>query len=605
MGDELLPYYNEELSHIRHMAAEFARDHPKIAARLRISADTVEDTHVERLIEAFAYLNARIRHKLDDDFPELTDAMLGVLYPHYLAPIPSMAIIQLRAAADLAGRYELQPNLEIDTEPVDGEPCRFRTCYRLSLWPISVADAALSGSAVDAPPVAELADVTSVLKLSLACTAKDARFSDLRPDRLQFYLRGQGQFVFPLYELLFNDVIRIAVADPDSDAAPVFLTSDNIAPVGFERDQGLLPYPPQSFIGYRLLSEFFAFPQKFLFFELVGLGDALAEIGKQVDVYFYLGRSVAELEQKVSRETFALGCTPMVNLFAKRAEPIQLDQTVYEYRVVPDARRPKASEVYSIDRVTASGPDNAKSTYHPLFGTTHGATDRETNAYWKPARRPAPSSNPGTEVFLSFVDLALNPAAAPKWIAHVETTCLNRDLPGRLPFGGGEPRLRLGQGAAAIEKIECLTAPTRTLRPPVRHAAMWRLISHLTLNHLSISDRQQGAAALREILKLYDFRESAETRAMIEGIVSVDSRFVTARMPGRGAGALVRGVEVTIEFDEKRFSGSGVYLFATVLERFLALYCSINSFTRLVAKVRGREGVLRKWRPRAGEQTLL
>jgi type VI secretion system protein ImpG len=316
-------------------------------------------------------------------------------------------------------------------------------------------------------------------------------------------------------------------------------------------------------------------------------------------------RNLPELEQKITANTFALGCTPMVNLYPKRADPIQLDHTRTEYRVVPDQRHPKAAEVYSIDRVVATGSDGAKVDYAPFYGTTHGVSEEEQRQYWKITRRAAPSSNPGSEVFLSLVDLALNPRSPEKWVVHVDTTCLNRDLPNRLPFGGGEPRLRLGEGASAIERIECLTAPTPTLRPPLGQRGIWRLISHLSLNHLSITEKEQGAAALREILKLYDFRDSAETRAMIEGILSVTSRPVTARMPGQGGGALARGIEVTVLLDEKRFAGSGVFLFSAVLERFLALYCNLNSFTRLVVRLRGREGVLRKWQARAGEKTLL
>jgi type VI secretion system protein ImpG len=605
MGDELLPYYNDELSYIRHLAGEFAKDHPKIAGRLRISPDSIEDPHVARLIEAFAYLNARIRFKLDDDFPELTDALLGVLYPHYLAPVPSMAIVQLRAAADLTAPYLLKPGAEVETDPIDGEPCRFRTCYPVTLWPVQVEAASVSGSALGAPSISGLSEVASVLKLTLSCVSKQLALSELGPESLRFYLRGEGQHVFPLYELLFNDLIGVAVADPGLAVARALLPPSSVAPVGFERDEGMLPYPPQAFIGYRLLTEFFAFPQKFLFFDLNGLAHALADAGNRVEVYFYFRRNVGELEQKINASTFALGCSPMVNLYRKRAEPIQLDQALAEYRVVPDARRPKAFEVYSVDRVAATGPDGAKATYAPFFGTSHGMADDDQRQYWKVARRPAPSGNPGSEVFLSVVDLELNPSAPAKWVAHLETTCLNRDLPGRLPFGGGEPRLRLAEGASAIEQVECLTAPTRTLRPPAGHGGMWRLVSHLTLNHLSITENDQGAAALREILKLYDFRESAETRAMIEGVISVDSRQVIARVPGLGGGALVRGIEVKIELDPKRFAGSGAFLLASVLERFLALYCTVNSFTRLVATLRGRDGVLRKWQPRAGEKTLL
>jgi type VI secretion system protein ImpG len=605
MSDELLPYYNEELSHIRGMAAEFAREHPKIAARLRISGDTVEDPHVERLIEAFAYLNARIRHKLDDDFPELSDAMLGALYPHYLAPIPSMAIVQLQGKPDLTSGQQLPAGVELETEPVDGEPCRFRTCYPLTLWPLRIDDATFSVTAIGAPAVPELAAARSVLKLSLGCVANDVSLADLAPSDLRFFLQGQDAQLFALYEALFNDLVRIAVVDPEANREPRLLNAADIRPVGFEADQGMLPYPAQAHIGYRLLTEFFAFPQKFLFFDLARVGEVLDGFRSRADIYFYFSAQLADLEAAVSRDNFALGCTPVVNLQTKRAEPTQLDHTVFESRIVPDARRPKAFEVYSVDRVTLSSADR-RQVCQALYGLGHGdATAGQQEVYWHAVRRPAPADNPGSEVHLAFVDLQLNPAVAGKQVAHIETTCLNRDLPARLPFGGDEPRLRLSEGGGAIERIACLTAPTATLRPPLRHGAVWRLISHLNLNHLSLTDAEQGASALREILRLYDFRDSAQTRGMIEGIGAVSSRLVTARLPGSRTGALVRGVEVTVEFDQRRFSGSGVYLFAAVLERFLALYCGINSFTCLIATLRGREGVLCKWPPRAGERQLL
>jgi type VI secretion system protein ImpG len=602
MPEELLPYYADELNQVRQLAAEFAKKHPKIAARLRISADTIEDPHVERLIEAFAYLNARIRHKLDDDFPELSDTMLDVLYPHYLAPIPSMAIVQTVAQADLTGVYELPAGVEIETEPVDGEPCRFHTAYPLSLWPIQVSAANMSPNALGAPPVPEMAQVGAVL--SLSCLSASANFDDLHPEGLRFFLRGQGQITYPLYEALLNDSVRVVLSDPDSDAAPRLLPPGTIRPCGFDAAEGLLPYPPQSFVGYRLLTEFFAFPEKFLFVEFGGLDAHLEEVGQHLDIYVYFSSSPAEIAQAVSRGNFALGCTPVVNLYRKRAEPIQLDHTVYEYRVVPDARRPRAAEVYAVERVAISDAEGSEDC-PPLFGLSHGAANWERGRYWKATRRPASSDNPGTEVYLSFVDRDLDPAVATRQVAHVDIRCLNRDLPARLPFGGGEPKMRLTEGGGGVDKVVCLSAPTATLRPPLRHGAVWRLISHLNLNHLSITDAEQGADALREILRLYDFRDSAQTREMIDGIAGVWSRPITARMPGSRVGAMARGTEITVEFDPRRFAGSGIYLFASVVERFLALYCGINSFTCLRVTLRGREGELCRWPPRAGEQQML
>ncbi len=613
MSDELLPFYNRELSYLRRLGAEFAQAYPKIAGRLRLGPDTSEDPHVERLIEAVAYLNARVRHKIEDDFPEITDALLGTLYPHYRAPIPSMAIVQLELDAgqnDLVTGYALPRGMALETEPIDGEPVRFRTCYPVTLWPIELRSAALLLPPFTAPATPRSGEAAAVIRLVLACRADTVRFSQLTLDALRFFLKGQAQHVYPLYELLFNNVIEVALANTADDPNPVLLEKECIRPVGFEREEGMLPYPARSFVGYRLLSEFFTFPDKFLFFEVGALEPtSLKDLGNRLEVFLYLNRASSDLAQNLSADTFRLGCTPMVNLYRQRAEPIQLTHTDYEYRVVPDARRPLAHEVYSIDRVSATSPEGEALEFHPFFSVKHAIDRQAQQAFWYASRRTGTQVegrvDPGTEVHLALVDPGFKPSAPADWTVDVETTCLSRDLPARLPFGGDQPRLQLSEGGAAVSRIVCLTPPTRTFRPSLKYGAYWKLISHLSLNHLSIVEGEHGAEAFREIIALYNFADSEETRSMIAGIVDLRSRPVVGRVRGRAGEALCRGVEVTVTFDERRFSGSGLFLFASVLERFLALYCTVNSFTKLIAQVEGRKGELRRWPPRMGQKTLV
>jgi type VI secretion system protein ImpG len=612
MSDELLPYYNSELSFIRRLGAEFARAYPKQAERLQWKEEATADPHVERLIEAFAFLNARIRHKLDDDFPEIADAMLGVLYPHYQTPLPSMAVIQFVINAgqgDLASGYTIPRDSELETEPVEGEPCRFRTCYPATLWPIEVVGASLMSRPFAAPATSHTADSVAVLRLELQCLTKELTFAQLAMPSLRFFLKGQGQHVYPLYELIFNHVRGVALAAAPQDPRPTVLPRDCLQPVGFGRDEGMLPYSARSLLGYRLLTEYFAFPEKYLLFDLTGLNArVLAGAGQKLEVYFYLDRTIRELEQNVTKDMFQLGCAPVVNLYRQQAEPIPITHTETAYRVVPDVRRPLAGEIYSIERVTAVSADNERVEYRPFYSFKH-ASDREVQRrFWHAVRQPAEKAagqvDHGTELFLSLVDLDFSPSSPTDWTLEIQTTCLNRDLPNRLPFGGGQPKLRLSTGAP-IARIECLTRPTGTLRPPLKRGALWRLISHLSLNHLSLADYEEGADALREILKLYDFSDSAETRSTIDGILNVRTRRVVGRDPRDTRGGFCRGLEVTVHFDEDRFVGSGLFLFACVLERFLGLYCSINSFSKLIATTNKREGELRRWAPRAGETALL
>jgi len=612
MSDDLLPYYNRELAFIRKLGAQFAAANPKIAGRLRIGSESTEDPHVGRLMEAFALLNARTRYKLEDDFPEISEAMLGVLYPHYLAPIPSMAIVRLaldRSQAELTTGYTVPRGRLIETEPVGGEPCRFRTSTPVTLWPIELTKASLTTQPFVAPRTRFTASSAAVLQLSLQCFSPQMTFAQLPLQKLRFYLKGQSQFTYDVYELLLNNALGVAVANAAGDTQPVVLDRAHIHPVGFESDEGLLEYPDNAFPGYRLLSEYFAFPEKFLFFDIDGLdAQALARLGNRLELFIYTGNPQRDLERHVNTDLFQLGCTPVVNLFSHRAEPIRLTRAQSEYRVVPDARRPASYEIYSIDKVVATSPDDDIVEYYPFYSVGYRGESQEPRTFWQSSRRGAGYQegqlDPGTEIHLSLVDLDFHPSVAEDWTIDVETTCLNRDLPNRLPFGGGQPYLQL-VGATVASQVQCLTPPTITRRPALRHGTRWRLISHLLLNHLSLADATTGAAGLREILKLYDFTDSPETNAMIEAVQSLSTRRVVGRAGGGIAGGFCRGLEITIQFDEARFAGSSAYLFASVLDRFLGLYASINSFTRLIATTNRREGELGRWPARAGDKPLL
>jgi type VI secretion system protein ImpG len=523
-----------------------------------------------------------------------------------------MAIVQFQLDPEqvqLTQGHVIPRHTELQTEMIEGKPCFFRTCYPVTLWPIELKQASLSEAPFAAPTTKYSTDAISVLRLVFTSLTEEIPFAAMGLNVLRFFLRGQPHNVYRLYELILNSTIGVAVAGSPLDPDPMVLEPEtSLRAVGFEPDEGLLSYPARSFLGYRLLTEYFAFPQKFLFFDLM-LPELPSQAGQgeQLEVYLFLSRSVPELVRTVSAQTFQLGCTPIINLFAQRAETIPLTHTDFEYPVVPDRRLPLAHEIYSIDRVVGTPPQGIAVEYRPFFSVKH-ALDRESErTFWHASRRPAEEAgvagDKGTDVYIALVDLKFRPSAPANWTLDIETTCLNRDLPERLPFGGDQPRLEMTQGKGLVSRIRCLTPPSRTLRPQLRHGSLWRLISHLALNHLSLVDDDK-AEALREILKLYDLKDSEETRSQIDGLVSITGRRIVGAVKTEGPLAYCRGVEVTIRLDEDRFTGSGLFLFASVLERFLALYCTMNSFTKLIATVKGREGELRRWRPRMGEKVL-
>jgi len=618
MTDELLPYYQQELTFLRSMGAEFAARHSKIAGRLSLNADGTHDPHVERIVEAFAYLNARIRRKLDDDFPEIVGSLLEILYPHYQAPTPSMAIVQFQLARNQAGLVNGYPiprgETYLETEPVEGERCRFRTAYPVTLWPFELESASVLGRPWQAPMTPRSARATGAIRLQLKTFDKTLKFSQIKLDTLRFYLHaGQSQSANELHKLLFNHTVEIVLANGPQDPDPVILPLESLQPVGFDRHSNVLPASPRSFPGYRLLTEYFSFPEKFLFADLTGLSAGrLASIGPGLEMYFFLDCAAPGLEQTIGRDNFRLGCTPIVNLFPQTADPFQLTHRKSEYRIIPDARRTSALEVYSVDHVAATSPRGEHLDYVPYYSLQHDHAEDVARGFWHTTRRSGNATqsglaaDQGTEVFLSLVDLDFSPTAPADWTVHLKTTCLNRDLPRRLPFGGEHPKLDLVGGKGSVSSIHCLTKPTATLRTHWEPRERWRILSHLSLNHLSLSNGTDGAEALREILRLYDVVDNPETRKLINGISQVETRRAVGRIGSTPTG-LCQGVEVALRLNEEAFTGSGMYLFTSVLDRFLGLYASINSFSRLVAMSEQRleQGPVWRWPARAGERTLL
>ena len=609
MADTLLDYFNRELIAIRQLAGDFAKENPKIAGRLRLSPDTVDDPHVARLLDGVAFLSARVQSRLDDEFPELTDTLLGVLYPHYLAPFPSCAIAQFTPKPDLQAQIEVPAGFEVETEGVRGQTCRYRTTTKLNLTPIKVESARLMGLPFTAPANPQAGGAVSVLRLVLSTLNPEVKFSALGLEKLRLFIRGAPSIATPLFELLAGQTLGVALADNPGDQTPKLLPRTALEAGGYRPDEALLPWPARSFSGFRLLSEYFAFPQKFMFLELSGLGaKTYVHDSNKLEIYLYLGRASGELERSVEGEVFALGCTPMVNLFSQRCEPVSLDHTSVDYRVLPDARRSGVTEVWGVTAVNELKQDSTIRPYKPFYrlaDTAPGLGD-ESSASYLVNRRDAPPGLGGTDCFISLFDTGFDPARKIDSVLSVEALCLNRDLPAELPFGGGHPRLKALKPHTAIESMNCITPPTPTLRPERRARGAWRLVSHLSLGHLSVTGGPAGAAALKEILRLYDLRDTAETRAARDALLAVNAHPGTARVPNARLGAFCRGLDVELEFDPRAFQGgSGLYLLSAVLERFMALHASINAFVRTTVRLRGKPEPELRFPARSGTRVLL
>jgi type VI secretion system protein ImpG len=613
--DELLNYYERELAYLRRLGVEFAQKYPKVASRLQLEQSRCDDPHVERLLEGFAFLAARLHLKIDDEFPELTQSLLGILFPHFIRPLPSVTIAEFHLDAQqgqITTALEIPRGSSLLARPVQGYRCQFRTCTPLEIWPIRLTEVQWTTPERLDPPV-KSSDTAYALRLRLE-SGPNTSFSSLGIGSLLLHLHGEAAVVCPLYELLGNNTKRILVRDFSGGTRGRTLTlpPSRLVPFGFEDDEAMLPYPKRSFSGYRLLQEYFAFPEKFHFFRLEGLDELRSiEAGQTIEIVFLMGpceRTDWEpvLQLGVTPQTVRLNCVPAINLFPHTADPIMVDQTKPEYPVVPDARRRDMIEVFSIESVVATNPKSMEVIdFEPFYSYRHAVKKQgEQRLFWHAVRRESMTSFDGsTELLLQMVDLEGRSKLPEYDTLTVRCLCTNRELPQRLPLGNEQGDFDL-EGANPIGRIIALRKPTNTVRPAMGSAAFWRLISHLSLNYLSIVE--EGKEALQEIMRLYAPVSSGSFDRQIDGIAGVESKRQFARVASEAGLSFVRGTRVTVNLDEEYFVGAGAYIFGSVLERFLGLYTSLNSFSQLeLRSVQRKRGMIKRWPARAGQGILL
>ncbi len=624
MDRRLLERYTRELQFIREMGGEFAREFPKIAGRLSLDEFECADPYVERLLEGFAFLAARVQLKHDAEFSRFTQHLLEMVYPHYLSPVPSMAVVQLepdRGEGSLAEGFTV-PRGAVLRSPLgkgDQTPCEYRTAHDVSLWPLELQAAEYFTHARDpgrggaSLPQSARAGVRLRLRAVAGLT-----FSRLALENLQVYLRG-GELAMRLYEQLLADAVAIVV-QPARRPAPwqEVVERSFIRRVGFDDAQALLPYGPRSFQGYRLLQEYFSFPERFMFLELGGIGPTVRRCAEsELDLMVLFDRVDPALQNVVSAGNFALFCTPAINLFPKRCDTIHLTDRQTEHHVVPDRTVPMDFEVHHVTRVVGTGTSSdQEKEFHPFYMRTNLAGRGGDRAYYTVHRVPRllsarqretgpRSSYAGSEVFLSLVDADEAPYHPDLRQLSPTAMCTNRDLPMSLPVGQGRTDFALQAGAPVLA-ARCVAGPTRPRQSHAEGEVAWRLISHLSLNYLSLmdSDERTGAAALRDILLLYGGDVEASLRVQVEGVRSVTASPITRRLSAPGVIAFARGLEATVTFDEAAFGGSGVFLLGAVLEQFFARYVSINSFTETVVRTLSRGEIIR-WPARTGRRHAL
>jgi len=582
-------YYADELSFMREMGREFSESHPEAAHFL---AETGSDPDVERLLEGFAFLTGRLRQKLDDELPEVTQSLMSLLWPHYLRPIPSMTILRFECKTRrVTGPQKIPAGTEVDSAPVEGVPCRFRTCYPAELYPVDLQR--VDYQLTSAPPslVFDFRVWEGVPAASLGL------------ERLRFHLHGEPASTQLLYLWLCRYLkgIEISVQDEGRHEKTFSLPADALKPVGFGEEESLLPFPTQSFPGFRLLQEYFSLPAKYMFFDLSGL-DRLHSMEGTVrfQVRFLFSRGM-QAPMDLGEEGILLHCTPAINLFSHEADPIRIDHRKVEYRVRPSGANPLFYEIYSVDSVFGmeKGVAGARE-YFPFYSFHHrmGGGGKE-EMYYHTRQEPSVVGY-GTDTYVGFVYDNMENVSPEAETVSIELTCTNRWLPTQLRPGDIQVPT---SSTPEYTRFTNLIRATTPVMPPLGGGLHWRLISHMALNYLSLTHVE----VLRNMLNLYNFqglydRQAARTNEMrmaaIRKVRTEPTDHILSGVP-------VRGAAIELELQEDQFPGEGdMFLFANVLNHVFSLYATINSFTRLTVKG-AQHGEIYQWPPQFGMQTLL
>lgn len=619
MDTRLLKHYESELAYLREMGAEFADSYPKIAARLGMDGVEVLDPYVERLLEGSAFLSARVQLELEMQYPAFTSHLLEIIYPHFLAPIPSMMVTQLMPDmenAALADGYVVPRHTKLRSRLVEGaqSACIYRSTTDLTLWPIEISEAEyIDGrGALVAAGVASEREARAAIRLRLGRHG-GLPIAELSMDRLNLFLGGKGARGWQLHQLLCTQTTGLVARSTDRRADWTLPLLGTAVPKGFSSEEALLPTPRQSFDGYRLLQEYFAMPERFHFVELNGLSRGLARtVGSEMDVYILLRDGLPSIEAGITPDAFSLHCVPAINLFEKRCDRVQITTQQVEHHVVVDRTSGLDFEVHSlvsVSGISAEGEDDIE--FRPFYSSddfspagdghhTYYTQKRKMRQRTEKERlKGARTSYIGSESFLALVDSNQAPYDSEMSQLAVRAFVTNRDLPMLLPTGQDD-LFHLPDGGP-VAKVRTPVNPTRPRPTLAQEDAAWRLISHLSLNYLSIADADagDGAAALRELVGLYAPKGDRATNMQLEGIVSVKSRPIVRRISDGTLSTAVRGLEISIELDESFFEGTSVYLLGAVLERFFRKYVTINSFTETVLRTQ-QNGEIARWRPETG-----
>ena len=569
-------YFLNELDSLKEIAQEFSRANPTLAPQL---SQASADPDVERILEGVAFLTAGIRQKIDDDFPEFSQGLLNQIFPHYLRPIPSATIIEFKATPILKNTLTTQAGTYLDSVEVDEVRCRYKTTYQVDVSPVSITTARVSE--------------TSTGRRAIDLTFTGTNLASWKIDHLRLHIGGDYQGAVDTFFILNHFLDSIALIDAQGNE----ITGDEIliAPVGFDDDFKLLDYPSNSFPAYRLIQEYFLLKEKFLFLEIRGLDKYLNQLnGNSFSLRFYISELPMQIP-KLSAARFVLHATPAVNLFKHEAESFLNDYKRSEYLLRPMRNTNNQFHIYTVDRVTGNNRKMARKNHYTKTGLFN--PEKNTSPVYQTCTRAGESGNVSSYISFSY---PRNYDLENKESVQVELTCTNGEHTAKLKVGD---ITRKTSSTSELVDFTNIITPSESQEAPTGHSVLWRLLSHLALNYLSLADTDN----LKSLLELYIFsghtgsKQEVANHKRINGISAVSVQACDRMIKG----VPMRGQEVQVTVDASNFVSKGdMYLFGMLLDRLMGSFASLNCFTEF-SLVDSTTDEVYRWPIRAGDRPLI
>ncbi|PSW05701.1 type VI secretion system baseplate subunit TssF [Photobacterium lipolyticum] len=594
MSESLLSYFEQELAFIRQEAGEFSRRHPGSAKSLGISDDSIDDPQISRLIESVALLNARLQQRLDDSFPQLTDSLLRLLFPHYLRPIPSYSILKMQPSDEVSARHFIPKGTHLGISDTEVETTVFRTCQDVTLFPINLTSAyvAMAPFDVEKPKGAEQAK--AMLELQLQTTDPSVLFSDLDLASLELFLRGETQSVLRLYDHLLSGVKQVCVQYGENR---VSLGRDALASVGFDGQHQVLPYSSRSFGGFKLLTEFFTFPERFHAIELDLAQSLRYAHSSKIQIQIFLDDMDIDLSRSLGIDNFHLFCTPIVNLQTLTAEPLTINFGHSQYPIVLDAGGQQQLQLFAIEKVT-DVTEQQSCAVPPLYGEKYRGA--EIGLRWQLVQDWQTDTYLQSSLRVADLEHTSASSEARTWL--VSATCSDGVLAGQLSISS---QVSCRDSISLPAHLQLLRRPTNQVRIKASEQNAWPLLAHLHFNYHALLGSDDPVSALKAMLSLYNHTESSQNNAYIAAIQRLDQEQVVAPVRISGKSCFAYGTRLSVTISTKELGGGGVELLSQLLDRFFAYFAGFNSFTQVVILIEGIEGEHNVFPRRSGCKNML